>query len=115
VERRFDEATNQFLRRIEELERENTTLRLSGNSSINGSAENGNSMTNLAEKQREENEGKAMEMDNNAGEDLKNAPAQKEEENDYYTERIATLTNTLQHATGRATYYKQEVGELFTF
>jgi hypothetical protein len=28
---------------------------------------------------------------------------------DYYTDRITTLTKSLQHATGRATYYKQEV------
>lgn len=28
---------------------------------------------------------------------------------EYYTERISTLTKSLQHATGRATYYKHEV------
>lgn len=31
---------------------------------------------------------------------------------EYYTERISTLTKSLQHATGRATYYKQECEEL---
>jgi hypothetical protein len=31
---------------------------------------------------------------------------------EYYMDRIATLTKSLQHATGRATYYKQEVDSL---
>ena len=33
---------------------------------------------------------------------------------EYFTDRIATLTKSLQHATSRAAYYKQEVCELFS-
>lgn len=95
IERRFDEATAEFMQRINALEEENSSLK-SSRSSDGKPSDSAISLDSAEPIDTEDEE----------------VAAKRKLLDEYYTDRISTLTKSLQHATGRATYYKQECEEL---
>ncbi|KAL3081878.1 hypothetical protein niasHT_037056 [Heterodera trifolii] len=141
VERRFDETVTAFTRRIDELEKENDALKIAVSIPFDAKQrkefdelENdapGQTLQQTEANSEEKSVPSAVVPKTDSADDLlgcsyafanesadlcsrKPSTIAKDETaaEKYSTERIATLGESLRHAKGRATYYKQECEEL---